>query len=576
MTLAHPDRLWLLAALPPLALIAAVGGARRVRDWIALGQTGAPGPERTGAWLSALILIVAGLAGPRWGWSNALRSPLGRDVVLAVDVSRSMGALDAVPDRLGVAVEAAASLVRSFRVGADRVAIVAFAGRGVLRCPLTADLGAVLDRLDSLRPGAVRPGGTDLGAALDAAGEAFDDQERAGGRAVVVFSDGEDHAGRWLLAANRLRARGVPVHAVAIGDAAIGHPVPADPDDPSEPLHYRGAEVRSRRSDVALAAVARETGGAFVPLGLATMDLGNLFLNRIEPVSNAWRTASGASQPAERFGPFLVAGLGFVVVACRPSRPSRVSIKAWAVVLVSAVAAATLGASPGDDPVEVVASGRVAYDAGTFEDALAAFRHAARLAPSSAAARYNVAAALFQIGRFDEARASYREARTRTSPDSLTRTKIDYALGNTALALGDPKAAIAHYNECLSSPASGAEADSVRRLAALNRKFAEDQAHPAATPDEDLGDAPKNLSPRSTDKGDAKGNPAGSPDRSADGGTSPPDRRGAGEAGGGPTSPRPGTPEERLAQALDHVREARDRRLADPVEKDAPDALKNW
>ena len=69
--------------------------------------------------------------------------PPGRDVVLLVDDSRSMAAEDAVPDRLGVAVEAASSLVARSRQPGNRVAVVAFAGRGVLRCPLTEDLGAV-------------------------------------------------------------------------------------------------------------------------------------------------------------------------------------------------------------------------------------------------------------------------------------------------------------------------------------------------------------------------------------------------------------------------------------------------
>ena len=139
-------------------------------------------------------LIVA-MAQPRWGRLAASPLPPGHDVVLMVDVSRSMGVEDAVPNRLAAAVEAAESLVNALaREATNRVAVVAFAGRGVLRCPLTENLGAVLDALHRLRPGAVRPGGTDLGAALDAAREAFGPEEHAEGRAIVVFSDGEDHA----------------------------------------------------------------------------------------------------------------------------------------------------------------------------------------------------------------------------------------------------------------------------------------------------------------------------------------------------------------------------------------------
>ena len=120
----------------------------------------------------AACLFVA-LAQPRWGRLAAPPLLPGHDVVLMIDVSRSMGAEDAVPSRLAVAVEAAESLVNALSRGpANRAAVVAFAGRGVRRCPLTENLGAVLDALRRLRPGAVRPGGTDLGAALDEALEA--------------------------------------------------------------------------------------------------------------------------------------------------------------------------------------------------------------------------------------------------------------------------------------------------------------------------------------------------------------------------------------------------------------------
>src|SRR5262249_26587597 len=152
----------------------------------------------------------------------------------------------------------------------------------------------------------------------------FDDQDRAEGRAVVVFSDGEDHAGRWRAALDRAREAGVVVHAVAVGDAAHGHPVPQRPRAgtglAARPPRHQGEEVRSRRSDAALEAVAVATGGAFVRLGLATADRGRLYRTRIEPVARARRGGELAPEPAERFGLVLLAGLGFGLAACRPGR----------------------------------------------------------------------------------------------------------------------------------------------------------------------------------------------------------------------------------------------------------------
>ena len=230
MSFANPEYLWLLVVLAPLAGWMARGRRRRLRDWDALGQSGRPRGDGSLGWLGAIVCLVVALAQPRWGRVLGPPLPPGHDVVLLVDVSRSMGAEDAVPNRLGVAVEAARSLVAALgREGGNRVAVVAFAGRGVVRCPLTENLGAVDSALQALRPGDVRPGGTDLGAALGAALEAFDDQEHEEGRTIVLFSDGEDHGQDWEANVNRLRQARVIVHSIAIGDREAGTPGPVGP-----------------------------------------------------------------------------------------------------------------------------------------------------------------------------------------------------------------------------------------------------------------------------------------------------------------------------------------------------------
>src|SRR4051794_7411371 len=99
--------------VPMLAAWVAWGRRRRRRDWAALGQRGRPAGDGARGGLGAIVCLVVSLAQPRWGRSAGPPLPPGHDVVLAVDVSRSMGAEDAVPDRLGVAVEAAESLVNA-------------------------------------------------------------------------------------------------------------------------------------------------------------------------------------------------------------------------------------------------------------------------------------------------------------------------------------------------------------------------------------------------------------------------------------------------------------------------------
>ncbi len=191
--------LWLLVILPALVAWAVRGRRRRAESWQALAQRGRPPRDGTMFFVCCIACLIVALGQPRWGRLAALSVRPGHDVVLMVDVSRSMGVEDAVPNRLAAATEAAESLVSALaREPSNRVAVVAFAGRGVLRCPLTENLGAVLDALHGLRPGTIQPGGTDLGAGLDAAREAFGPEEHAEGRAIVVFSDGEDHLDRWM------------------------------------------------------------------------------------------------------------------------------------------------------------------------------------------------------------------------------------------------------------------------------------------------------------------------------------------------------------------------------------------
>ncbi len=546
MSFVHPERLWLLTLLPVLILWAIWGRMKRRRAWEALAQRGRAPRDGTLWYLISAASLILAIAQPRWGRLGSPHPP-GHDAILLIDVSRSMGTEDAIPNRLAVAVEAAEKLVDSLaRESANRVAVVAFAGRGVLRCPLTENLGAAIDSLHRLKPGAVRPGGTDLGAGLDAAIEAIGQEEHAQGQAIVVFSDGEDLADHWRTRLDRLRQREVVVHGVTIGDAEQSHPVPSGTDD--KPLVYQGNPVLSRRSDTALEAIAGETGGTVIRLGLTSGagDLGTLYRSRIEPSARRYRESTRISDLTERFPIFLAFALTCLTAGCWPpgrgwswrglwpwrgawtwrksARASgRVSL---AIALTMAFAGAVqsppseqtipsgngrarfpatdigrapfgnapstsgvrIPSTPGDSAATTVARGRAAYEDGRLDEALAGFEAAIQLAPNAAVPHYNAAAVLFRMGQFEAARQQYLEARQLA--DSSLRTKIDFALGNTALALGEIPGAIAAYDDCVTSTARGAGLDKVRSDAAINRDFAFKQAQSPSVPQGSGSDDP--------------------------------------------------------------------------------------
>jgi Ca-activated chloride channel family protein len=598
----RPEAFWLL--LPMFLLVVWLVRSRRWRSqsWRTLAQRGWPPHLRTASMLAAAVLLIAAMARPRFGLSLGSPLPPGQDLVLLVDVSRSMAAEDAVPSRLTVAAQAGETLIDA--MGADpanRVGVAVFAGRGVLRYPLTENLGAVTDILSKLRPGSVQPGGTDLGAGLDAALDAFGTEEHAEGRAIVLFSDGEDHADRWKSRLDRLERMGVMVHVVEIGDAGEGHPVPSGTGE--RPLTYEGEPVRSRRVDTALEAIARQTDGAIVKLGLASSDLGVLYRERIAPMARLKREASRSAERPEQFPTFLAAALGFVISGCWPA--GRVSPWRWIwnraapVLLMTALAVGGLaGANRTDrdraDLAALVAEGRSHYAAGRWAEALAAFESASQGAGEQPLLRYNEAAALYQLGRFSEALERYQSVREKAG--AALRTKTDYALGNCALSLGDLSAAVEHYDRCLASTATGPDLDDVRRDAELNRQFALERAASTlgASGDSDRGSSSqeprkrppsRRKSPNDDEDSQAedRSGPGQEPggNQPQNGGDNRPRRNRSRSGGGGGASRNAGnqgdTPDDRLDSALDEIRDAQRRRLPEETtDEPAGDTRKDW
>lgn len=573
---ARPEFLGLFLLLALLAVRIAVGSRRRRRDWKALGQGGNPRRSGEWAWLAAMAFLIVAIARPRWGGGLDPNLPPGHDVVLVVDVSRSMAAEDALPDRLGVARDSAESLVRALgREPGERVAIVAFAGRAVLRCPLTENLGAVVEILQSLHPGSVKPGGSDLTAALDAALSALDDDrpEPVEGRMIVILSDGEFHNDAWRAFLPKLKGLRVLVHTIAIGDPDRGHEVPVpEPSGATRPLTFEGQVVLSKRVDKALRSISQATGGAFLPLGLKPANLGRLYEERIAPVARRHRDRERLDERIDRFPIFLAASLLLGVVAMWP--------RFWRRPLILGLLAIALVAAVPGSVSEAIQRGRSAYDRGDFAAALAEFDRAIALRPDHPLPRYDAAAALFQLQRFIEAEAHYRQARQEAGP--ALRRKIDYALGNTAFARGDYRAAVSHYDRCLTAP----QTDRLHADALLNRAEAVRRIPPEPSePEESSGSGPKSpgeggSEPPEGPPPDGSEPPPMATSPSPEGSTTPPEGSDNPRAGGGGTNgnepPDAEPPADQLARAIENIRQAKDRR-APRVDAFTPaEHHKNW
>ncbi len=213
--------------------------------------------------LGALGLAVLALARPQFGERPAALAGTGRDVLVLLDLSRSMNAADTETSRLTIAKLAILDVLEGS--AGHRFGLVVFGGGAFLQLPLTADHASVRRFLEAATPDDLADPGTDVSRALSAAATTFEHEGERGFQTALLVSDGESVEGDIGPALKRLREGGVPVFAVGVG-ATVGSPIPADSSAAPEKWHrdHIGRVVLSRLEEGDLRRAARETGGIYV------------------------------------------------------------------------------------------------------------------------------------------------------------------------------------------------------------------------------------------------------------------------------------------------------------------------
>jgi Ca-activated chloride channel family protein len=305
----HRDRVqWLWAVLALIAVLAVLEW--RGRD--ALGRflspvmqrrlVTRPSIERTAGRLLLLTIslfaMVLALMRPRSSGGDTENIPGGArttgDVVIVLDVSKSMLAEDVAPNRLTRARVEISEMVK--QLPGQRVGLVAFAGRAAIVCPLTPDQAYFNLALRGVDTRTVSRGGTRIGEAVRKALEAFPDG--GGAKLIVLITDGEDHESNPLDAAKLAKAAGVRIVAVGLGSEE-GSPITIT--DPKTGAHtqmlHDGQPVISRLDGATLRQMALETNGAYVPAGTSALDLESIVNQNITPILTA--EADKAQQPVK-------------------------------------------------------------------------------------------------------------------------------------------------------------------------------------------------------------------------------------------------------------------------------------
>ena len=261
-----------------------------------------------------LFLSLFAASRPQWGKSMEKTVTRARNVVIAIDVSRSMLAEDVRPNRLERAKADVADLIDSLE--GDRCALVAFRRAGVAVCPLTTDHGYLRSALESMSPESAPRGETDLGSAIRTAlatlDPAADDHN-----AIILISDGGDLRGEALKNAEAARKRGIPIFTVGIGDPKRGATIPSE--DGRGVVKFDGKPVTVKLEESALDAIAKASGGSYVPLataGTAETTLGAIYRRRLRQIALMEQNEE-ESRLGERYQLFLIPGLVLLIIgAC--------------------------------------------------------------------------------------------------------------------------------------------------------------------------------------------------------------------------------------------------------------------
>jgi Ca-activated chloride channel family protein len=481
----HPEWLaWLLAAwcAAAAALLLARARAARLRRRHAPALWARPVPARDAALLLALAATCAALAGPRIG-ERVLRVPAaGLDVVLLLDVSRSMDAADVPPSRFARAQRAAQGVLARLAPG-DRAALAAFASRGVLLTPLTPDHGALSELLEALDTDLVHPAGSDLASGVRAALSAFErGSERP--RAVFVLSDGEDPERRGDLGSADALDAGARVVAAAFGSEA-GSRVP---DHGVALRDAEGTVVVSQRRADRLERLAAASGGAlFLADAWGEIDLAAAVRELRREAGTAPSEWVERRLPAVRVLPFAAAA--FALLAAEGlALPRRAAAAALAALGLALLGGPGARAARGDDPEARLAAGErdaalfVALGAqrlergehGAAKRAFLAAALTARDPALAALAYYDLGVAALAEGEFAAARDAFFDALALAPGDREARFNLEWALA--ALAEGPPAAPAEPPPAPASDPAPPESAPEPARL--------EPSAAPALDPDE--------------------------------------------------------------------------------------------
>ena len=442
---AYPSVLYAFAAVPVLIALfvyARHSSLKRLRKFGELALLDAWMPDRPRhkhtvkfcLALAALIIMIIGTAGPRYGTQLQEVKRSGSEIIIALDVSNSMMAQDIEPNRLERSKQAVSRLVD--RLADDKLGLIIFAGEAYTQLPITTDYISAKMFLSSINPDLVDVQGTAIGSAIELAIKSFS-PETSAGKTIVVITDGENHEDDPVAAARKAAERGITVHAIGVGSLQ-GTPIPKGTSGTDYWKDRNGEVVVSKLDEKTLQEMTAAGHGIYVRATTANLGLNAIF-DEIQKAGKSEYSAKTYAAYAHVFQ--WVFALAFMLLFMDlwiSEKRSTFTLSSWSIrhaglMFWGMVLVGLLTPDPASAQTEVkeIRKGNRMYD-GRPADAEIQYRKALEINSQSEPATYNLGNALFRQEKYEAAASSYQAAAGMTD-EPMAKSRAKYNEGNALL-----------------------------------------------------------------------------------------------------------------------------------------------
>ncbi len=260
--------------------------------------------------LISMLFIIIALAEPRWGRELRKVKKEGIDIAICIDVSKSMDATDIKPSRIERAKDQISLFIDNLK--GDRVAIIPFAGKSYVQCPLTDDYAAAKMFLSLLNTNSIQEYGTNIGSAINRAMHLFGDNSKH--KVIILVSDGEDLQKSAIEEAKKAAKKGAIIYALGIGTPE-GSPIPMEDENgnTSYAKDENGNIILTKLDVKTLSQLATLTGGRFYPITPRQTEIFDI-LNKISKMEKSKYASKEFIRYKEQYKYFLLIALLFFFI----------------------------------------------------------------------------------------------------------------------------------------------------------------------------------------------------------------------------------------------------------------------